>query len=130
MIYNLFEFLKAQFPAYVFIVDGWENDDPVESNLIKQTGGDVAHWYDRQDFTVQFMSRSKSKVQAKQRADAVFTFLRNRFGCILPETTVESVFYPALTAAQISPLQNPGYIGSDQNRDHMYSVNFQITVGG
>ncbi len=130
MIYNLWEYLKTTFPSYSFIVDGWEGTDPTESVLIKQTGGDVAHWFDRIDPTVQVLVRSNSKVTAKQTADAIFDELRNRFGLILPAVTVGSITYPELTTAQISPIQNPGYIGTDENKNHMYSVNFIITIGG
>lgn len=130
MIYNLFQYLKNTFPADIFIVDGWEDSDETESTLVKQTGGDVATWFVRQDFTVQVITRSNSKVSAKQRADKYFDELRNRFTLVLPETIVEAITYPELETAQISPLQNPGYIGTDQNRNHMYSVNFKITVGG
>ena len=130
MIYNLYEYLKTAFPALTFIVDGWIDNSPVDSMLLTATGGDPQHWFDRTDFTVQLISLYSNKVSTKQNIDLVYTELKNRFGLPLPEATVNSVVYPALIAAQISPIQSPGYIGTDQNKNHMYSVNFKITVGG
>lgn len=130
MIYNLFQYLKTLFVLLRFIVDGWENDDPQESILITQTGGDPAHWYDRQDFTVQVLVRSESKSIAYKNSHVVYNELFNRFGLVLPEATVESIVYPALETAQIIPVSIPGYIGTDQNKLHMYSTNFKITIGG
>lgn len=130
MIYNLFKYLQNTFPALSFVVDGWEDEDQIESIQVRQTGGDVQHWFVRQDITFQFLSRSESKVLSKQNIELVYNDLRNRFGLTLPANTVGGKTYPALKTAQISPLQVPGYIGTDQNKYHLYSVNFVITVGG
>ena len=131
MIYNLWKYLEAELPALNYIIDGWEeSDDLSNAILLTATGGDPAHWFDRTDDTVQVISINVSKVSAKQNADLVYNKLKNRFGLTLPAATVNSVVYPALTTAQISPIQSPGYIGTDQNKNHMYSINFKVTIGG
>lgn len=130
MIYNLYEYLKSELPSINFVVDGWENDSDIESVLLTATGGDPQHWFDRTDDTVRVLSRSNSKVFAKQRADNVYNKLKNRFGLTLPAANVGGVDYPEFIAAQISPIQSPGYIGADDNANHIYSVNFKVTIGG
>lgn len=130
MIYNLYRYLLNLFSTYNLVVDGWEIGGENESIAIIQTGGDPQHWYKRQDYTVQFIGRGLEKVPTKQKLDSIYQELRNRFGLILPEITVESVTYPELLTAQVSPLQVPGYIGVDDNKRHMYSFNVLIVVGG
>lgn len=134
MIYNLYQYLKIAFPTFDFVVDGWEDDSLDESNLMRQTGGTTPPWFPRQDYTVQFITRAKEKLYAHSEINEIYHELRNRYGCTLPAITVkikgEDMVFPAIIAAQMSPLQIPGYIGTDNNRRHLYSYNLKVIVGG
>ncbi len=131
MIYNLYEYVVPLFPSINFLIDGYEQDDNKDKAiLLKSNGGDPMHWFDRTDFMVQMLSSAKSKVSCKQNIDMVYNELKNRFGLTLPVATVGAVTYPEIKTAQISPIQSPGYIGTDEDANHLYSVNFKIIVGG
>jgi len=128
MIYNLTAYLKVQLATINFIVNGWSQDSPEASVMLRQTGGVVQHWYDRTDWAVQIMSRSNNVVESKTLIDSVFNVLKNKFGITLPEVTVNAVVHAAVKTYQISPIQQPGYIGADEKHLEMWSVNFTITT--
>ena len=134
MIYNLYQYLKNAFPLFDFVVDGWDDDSASESNMIRQTGGTTPSWFTREDYTVQILTRAKEKLYAHSEINEIYQNLRNRFGLILPAITGKikdvNVVFPAVMTAQVSPLQIPGYIGTDNNRRHLYSYNIKIVIGG
>ena len=128
MIYNLTGYLVTQLPAIKFVANGWVKTSPVESVMLRQTGGDVVHHYDRSDFAVQFLSRAESSVIAKELIDDVYEKLKNKLRILLPAKTVNAIVYPAVQTYRIVPVQIPGYIGADNANLEMWSVNFIITT--
>ena len=96
--------------------------------MLRQTGGDVVHHYDRSDLAVQFLSRAGSSVVAKEQIDDVYELLKNKLRILLPEKTVKAKVYPAVQTYRIVPMQVPGYIGADDVNLEMWSVNFIITT--
>jgi len=128
MIYNLMGYLITQLPAIDFVANGWVEASPVNSVLLRQSGGDFANWYSRKDFAIQILSRAETSVVAKEQIDDVFDLLKNKLRLLLPAKTVNSVVYPAVQTYQTSPVQVPGYIGADEANLEMWSVNFRITT--
>jgi len=128
MIYNLGAYLVAQLPAIEFAVNGWTKASPVNSVMVRQTGGDVVHHYDRSDYAVQFLSRAESSETAKEQIDDVYELLKNKLRVLLPAKTVNAIVYPAVQTYRIVPVQIPGYIGADNANLEMWSVNFIITT--
>ena len=128
MIYNLLEYLVTELPALDFVANGWRPSSPVDSIMVSVTGGEVKHWYDRTDWSVQILSRAKVVTVAKYQIDTVYTKLKNKWETILPEVTVDAVIYPAVTAWQISPIQAPGYLGATDESLEMFSFNLMITT--
>ena len=112
----------------------WTNGiDPTLDNQglqLIQTGGQDKSRGLKVDRTVQFISAEVSRVKAYQTITTVYEFLKNRFIVALPEVTVDSIVYPAVRVAQFIPIQEPGYIGTDENGLHQWSVNIQVTTGG
>ena len=128
MIYNLGAYVVAELPAIDFAVNGWIITSPENSVMLRQTGGDVVHHYDRSDLAVQFLSRAESSVVAKEQIDDVYELLKNKLRILLPEKTVNAIVYPAVQTYRIVPMQAPGYIGADDVNLEMWSANFIITT--
>jgi hypothetical protein len=128
MIYNLVEYCSVQLPSINFTANGFNPDSPIECVAISQTGGDPAPWYDRNDYSVQILSRASSAPVAKENADSVFNLLKKRFGLQLPSVTVNSILYPAITTYQFVWRQEPSYIGADDENLEMWSFNLTVTT--
>ncbi len=128
MIYNLVQYLVVQLPALDFVADGFGPNSPVEATTIKNTGGNVDHWYNRSDDAIQILSRAKDTVTAYYNINLVYELLKNRYHLELPSVTVKSILYAAIQTYQISPVQKPGYIGSDDENLEMYSFNITVTT--
>jgi len=127
MIYNLSEYVKLN-SVITPITNGFDPESKSESVMLQLTGGEDRSRGLKVDDTVQFISKSKDKVTTYELIQIVYNLLKNRFGIDLPEVTVNSIVYPAVKVWQFIPLQNPGYIGTDDNGLHQWSVNFQVTI--
>lgn len=128
MIYNLINYLATQLTTLTFVANGWSVDSEKESILVRQTGGEPKHWYDRTDWSVQIMSRAASSVNAKKNIELVYAKLKNRYGLTLSSVTVNGEVFDAVIAYQISPIQAPSYIGADDVNLEMWSFNVMITT--
>jgi len=126
MIYNLVAYLKLQLPSLTFVANGWDPDSPQDSIAVIDTGGDPQHFYDRTDWTIQLLSRANEVNVAKSQADSVYAILKNRFGILLPQVTVDGIVYAVVETYQISPMQTPGYLGSNEKHLEMFSFNIII----
>ena len=127
MIYNLVKYLTIQLPALNFVANGWSPESPQDSIMVRQSGGTVGHWFPRTDYNVQIISRAKNVVLSKSQIEQVYSELKNKFGLLLPEVTVDEVF-AAVQTYQISPIEVPGYIGADETHLEMWSLNLIITT--
>ena len=119
MIYNLVQYLTVQLPSITFVADGFSPDSPINAITAIDHGGNVAHWYDREDVAIQILSRHKNVTKSKYDIGLVYEKLKNRFLLLLPSATVDEILYPAIQTYQISPVQRPGYIGGDDNNLEM-----------
>lgn len=128
MIHNLSAYIKTKVPTAVLVNVAYTAASPDECILITDNGGPVAHDIDRTDHAVQLIARYNSVTQAKIKIDQVYAVLKNIFRAVLPAVTVDGVTYLAITAWQISPMQAPSYIGTDDGGRHLYSVNFLVTI--
>jgi len=128
MIYNLVEYLKTELTTIDFVANGWMVDSPQNSVLVKQSGGDVKHYYERSDWRVQIISRAKNIVISKEQIELVYEKLKNRYGLSLPEVTVNEIVFVAVKTDQISPIQTPGYLGADNMNLEMWVFNLIITT--
>lgn len=126
MLYNLSKYISEN-TSYIPATGGLEQDS--SSNLVLlQTGGSEDHRIGTKRYSVQFLSRAKSKPEAYKIISAIYSLLSNRFNIVLPEVTVDAIVYPSLTTASILSLQIPGYVGTDANGLHEWSVNFSIIL--
>lgn len=128
MIYNLTQYLIINLAAIDFIANGWNPDSSKNSIMIRETGGDVKHFYNRTDWTVQILSRAEEVNIAKENIDNVYNLLKNKYGVLLPEVIVNSKTYLAVKTYQISPLQSPEYLGADEKHLELFSFNIIVTT--
>lgn len=128
MLYNLVQYLVTAFLDISFVAEAFSSASPDDCMLIQDTGGTTDHYSGRPDITVQFLSRSKNNWIARNNANQVYEYIKNRIGLLLPEATVNSVVYPAVTAYRIVPIQRFGYIGTSSENHHMYSFNSIVTL--
>lgn len=128
MIYNLSEFVKVN-STVTPITNGFDANSPDEAVALNQSGGSDNSRGLKVDMNVQFLSRATSRTASRRLIQIVYNLLKNRFRIDLPAITVDGEVFPAVVAYQITPLQIPGYIGTDDNGLHMWSVNFQVTGG-
>ena len=128
MIYNLYQYIKTQLTTLSLIVNGWEKESPETSVTIMQRGGIPSHYDIRNDISVQVLSRAMDVNTALTNSEAVYNLLLNRFGLTLPEVTVGDTVHPAIKTYQISPIQSPGYLGTDRNNLQMWSFNITVTI--
>lgn len=126
--YNLAQYLVQHLPSYEIVANGWSPDSPQDSIVVIETGGDPAHWHDRTDWAFQFMSRADTVDMAKEMIEATYALLKNKFGVVLPEITVQGRIYPEVKTYQIVPIQSPAYIGADERNLEMFSFNSEIVT--
>lgn len=126
--YNLFQYLKTLLPAISFVVNGYGPKSPDDCIKINMTSGDPTHWYVRNDWSLQLLSRSKDMEVSKSIIQQVYNAILNKFGLQLPEYTLGSLVFPAIKAYRIVPMQTPGYIGADNAGREMFSFNITLTT--
>jgi len=128
MIYNLAQYLIVNLATINFVVNGFSPDSDQDEIMISETGGEPQHWYNRTDWAVQILSRGKNVNTAKKNIESVYNLLKNKLGLLLPQVTVGGILYPAIQTYQISPIQTPGYLGSNEENMEMFSFNLTITT--
>lgn len=128
MIYNLVQYLLTNLTSINFVANGFNPESDQDAVMVRETGGEPQHWYDRTDWAVQVISRSKNVAIAQLNAYSVYNLLKNKFGLLLPEATVGEDVYSAIQTYQVSPLQTPNYLGADDKHLEMFSFNLTITT--
>jgi hypothetical protein len=130
MIFNLYQYLYSTLPSLsdLFTVNGFSVGERLNEIALNETGGDVAHQYPRNDFTVQIIGRFNNVSTGRGQINQVYDALLNKFGLTLPEYDDGVLLSPAIVAWQISPIQSPSYLGLNQESMAMYSFNITVTI--
>jgi hypothetical protein len=129
MIYNLHLWIKTQFPSLPIYTNGFDPTSPDDGLEMNEGPGEDQSLWNRQDTVVQFVSRAKTKPNARENAINVYNYIAKRIGeCILPAVTVDSVVYPALSMWAVRPVSKPQYVGDDTNGRHLFSFSVEITT--
>lgn len=127
MIYNLAQYIRNN-SSFTIYVNGWQKESNSDAIMIKDNGGETQNRGLHTNHTIQIKSRSRNSAQAKQDIDTVHALINNQYTLVMPSVTVNSVIYPAITLWRINSIQDPGYIGVNDNGVHEYSVNYIITT--
>lgn len=129
MIYNLVQYLKTEFPAekfYTNVSDISGTQVPDRMVHIRETSGDATAWFEYTEQRVQIMTRDIDSPKARDLAYDVYDKINNRFGLILPATTVDGTLYAALQTAEIHSDNLPQSIGYDENGRAEFTTTFRI----
>ena len=130
MIYNLWEYVRAQFPTHTFYTNGYMPSSVNTSTLINEAGGESALWYNRTVSRFQFVTRAQSSHEARTMAYSYFMFLRKKWNITLPAVVVDTVTYPSVVAHEITCISDPEFLGYDDNQLAQYVFNIYIIWRG
>ena len=102
----------------------WAQDKPARAVLVQESGGTPAFYpnTDMVDMTIQFLCRAEKQTDAREDAWAAYRALHGTSGWNLPRLDGASgEDYLAMT---VEAIYAPQYLGEDDNRRHLYSINF------
>lgn len=99
-------------------------DDCIIVQEVSPSGTDP-YLKDRVDKMIQVISRAKTFLTAEAQAVEVFSFLHDAVAWNLP---VIGGSAPALHAAIIQAISDPYYLGEDEKRRFLFTVNFQFKI--
>lgn len=131
MIYNLVEYLRAEFPAEIIYTNartpiGIDEEIADRCSLIRETGGPEQPWTGYVEKTAQILSRDKDTPKARKLAWDIYNKIQSIFGLILPAATIDGIVYPAIQTAQMSSIQQPYCLGDDGEGRMEFTTNFKI----
>ena len=132
MIYNLVQYLRDQFPAEViYPVEMYKTSTqqsiPDRIIILRDSGGIEQPWTRYSSPTIQIYSRDDNPPASRKLAYDIYDhFQEHQFGLILPAITVGVTTYPAVQIAQISAIQQPYKLNTDENGRTEYTTNYKI----
>jgi hypothetical protein len=131
MIYQFVNYLKTTFPTEIIYTNGriklaGQQEIPDRNVLVMETGGTEKPWCQRDNATIQILSRDFDVTKSRKLAYDIFEDITSRFGLILPGVTVAGTAYPDLQVSQISAIQLPYCLGADEAGRIEYTTNYQI----
>lgn len=131
LIYNYVQLLRDQFTTEVIYANIKYKEASQEfvsdrCLIVTETGGSEQPWTQYGEPTIQVIARDFDAPDARKLAWDVFEYITSRFGLILPAVTVKSVTYPSIQTAQISAIQRPQSIGSDENGRTIFTTNYKF----
>lgn len=127
IIYNVVYYLQDQ-TGLTIKANGIPAGHKGNINTMTLVPGFQAASYNRNDYNIKLLVKHSEEVEGFEIINTLYKVYENIFNFKLPEVTVNSIVYPEVTVAQCSPNQSPGYIGTDENGLHMYTVNFRFIV--
>lgn len=128
MIYYILYDLQTQFPSYPLYAEAVSSAAAQDYILIQGAAAASRGYPDnRIDDQFRVESRSQSRATAKNRADAIFDYLRERFNITLDPHPDTGTGNPTLFIRKIAALQPPYFFGSQQDGSYAYSNNYQLT---
>lgn len=122
MINNLIQYLRDQFPTYLFV----KRLDPTDKQacIVVRSAGGVPTGYPMQrvDELVQIICRSQDRTEAESRASEIYFFLKEKFDFDLP--SVPALSLDAVTIAKFHASQVPGDFSQEGTGVYQFLVNF------
>jgi hypothetical protein len=101
---------------------------PVRCALVQESGG-ATHFYPNEDMVdagIQILTRAESYTAARDDAWTAFRALHGTSGWNMPR--LDGVSGEDYLVATVEALASPQYLGEDDNRRHLFSVNFVFRV--
>ncbi len=132
MIFNLGQYLRTKFPAETIYINSISGSNvPDRLIVIRDTGGTEKLWYRYSEPTVQILTRDFGAPASRKLSFEIFEELVSKFGLILPAIIIGSDTHPVIQTAQISAIQKPYLLDTDENGRTEYVTNYKIIfIGG
>lgn len=132
MIFNLTQYLRTEFPGEViypvekYLVAG-QQTIPDRIIILRDSGGIEQPWTRYSEPTIQILTRDNNPPASRKLAYDIYDHIQeHQFGLILPAITIGADTYPAIQIAQISAIQQPYKLGTDENGRTEYTTNYKI----
>lgn len=131
MIYNLYQYLVDEFPDETIYVNARMPQQgtsviPDRNILIQESGGNVQPVTEFTEKSFQLLARDATIPGARELAWLFFEELSSRFGLILPLVSVGGIVYNEIQSAAIMPIQEPYFIGNDEEGRAEFTTNYIV----
>lgn len=131
MIFNLLYWLVQRFPSFSFSVEGHLTGDPQERVDIKLVPGAVRTYPDnRSDDQVQITVYGQDQYETRQRADAIFSAMRELYEITLEPHPDQGTDGRAYIVSRMAALSRPIPAGRDTDGCFIYRSNYVLTYSG
>jgi hypothetical protein len=127
MIYNLAKYITNN-SSLTIVVNGFTPSSPNSTVCMNEGSGDERPWFDRTDTLVQFISRATDKTESRSNAYEIYDLIKKKYALALPEVTVGSTTYPAVTGWAIRPVSTPQYAFDDDAGRANYTFTVEVTT--
>lgn len=120
---NIVQHLRDGITGLVFVDTIYDPSDPRELVLVKENGGTSRNYPDnRQDATVQFLSRSNSEAQSRNNAFLVYNFIRQAEHTVVYQAAVGKTGSESVEFKHVNVIQRPFSLGLEGSW-YFYSFN-------
>ena len=128
MIFHFLNDLQTQFPTYTFYAEGMTNEQNQGHILVKEQGG-AADGYpsNKIDASVQVSVREQDQFTCKQKADAVFDYMRYRNNVTLVAHPDDDSGTASIFIRMIKAVQSPYPGGRLADGNFVYVNNYVLT---
>jgi hypothetical protein len=131
LIYNLGQFLRDSLPTETIYINQRKATDlqgfiPDRNIFIRETGGVEAPDTNLRRQSAQILTMDIDGPKARALAYLVYNLLQSKWGLVLPQITVDSIVFTEIETAQISSVQIPSSMGSDEEGRSVYVFNIIV----
>jgi hypothetical protein len=128
MVYNLVKYLLDNSSLTEIYANGFQAKSGDDCLTVKEGPTDERDWFNRQDQTIQILSRAKVKDNARKQLIEIRTLINKKYGLTFPLINVNGVDYPEIKTWACRPVSGIQYAGDDDKGRHVFSVYFDITT--
>jgi hypothetical protein len=135
LAFNLVQYIRdntlVDTNVFDLTVDGFLEDSKNECfNFIQSGGPPLGDFGNVENPSVQVIARGEDKTVVRSETFQIYDQLKANYALTFPEYNEDGLVYPAVEVAQISAVQPPGYIGTDDDGRHLYANNYNLFIGG
>lgn len=132
MLFNLVQYLRTNFPTETIYANSMHLVSgstivPDRLVVVRDTGGVEQPWTRYSQPTVQIWNRDNNAPASRKLAYDIYDHIQShQFGLILPAITVGTDTYSAVQIGQISAIQEPFLLETDENGRVIFTTNYKI----
>jgi hypothetical protein len=127
MIYNLVKYITNN-TSLTIVANGFNPTTPDTAISVNEGSGIEQPFFDRKDTVVQCVSRAMDKTESRANAYTIYNLIKKKYALTLPEVTVNSVVYSAVTGWGLRPVGTPSYAYDDDSGRSVYTFSVEVTT--